>query len=244
MPEQIPHLTGPLCEENHAQEIVAFRHSLLRYCEFLSGSIADAEDLVQSTFLKVFPLLNGGPSHANLHALLRRIAKNTWIDVVRKRKLYDVVSPEELSMLADPVTTHDSLLVKEALGLLIQVLTPQQRAVVLLCDVFQYTNREASDLLGMSLGALKATLHRARAQLLARRVDFETRAVVEDEQVNILEAYVAAFHDGNIHALVQLCRDGMIDPVEATTQVLTGSQKHNRTRMQRDISFRAYLRVA
>jgi len=223
--------------------ISMLRSQLVQYCEFLSGSKHDAQDLVQATLLKALPVLKGEQSHPKLPALLRRIAKNTWFDYARKQSKYQLCNPDEWAGLS-AVDPQDSSSLEEALQVLIQRLTPQQRAVVLLCDVFQYTDRETAELLGISRGAVKATLHRARLRLEPFKEGVEVVSDMDETQKEILEAYVSAFQSADIRMLLHLCQDGVLDPVQATTQVLTFGQRQAETRKATDYNLISMLAAA
>lgn len=207
-------------EPESYSEISIIRWQLLRYCEFLSGSRHDAEDLVQATMLKALPVLKGTKDHPNLTGFLRRIAKNTWLDEVRKREKRQLSDVEGLSGFIS-VDATDRFRIEEAMRLLVQRLTPQQRAVVLLCDVFQYTAQEAADGLGISCGAVKSALHRARLRLESIAEGSEVASAADEPQKELVEAYVLAFQAADIRKLVDLCQNGVLDPVLATTRVLT-----------------------
>jgi RNA polymerase sigma factor (sigma-70 family) len=205
--------------------LITIRGHLLRYCEFLCGSHHEAEDVVQMTLLKALPILQGNKEHPNVSALLRRIAKNTWLDNVRKRDKCDLQSPAQLSALTDYVQPEERFEVEAALRLLMRRLTSRQRIVFLLCEVFEYTDREAAELLGTSRGAIKAMLHRARASLNTIPACKDSSSDTEDEQKEILKAYVAAFYAADIRAFIHLCQDDTLDPVLATSKVLRFAQR-------------------
>lgn len=210
-------------DQESYQAIPNLRRKLLRYCEFLSGSRHDAEDLVQTTMLKALPVLKGTQEHPNVTGFLRRIAKNTWLDQVRKTGRHQLCDVEDLAGLAS-VDLADQSPLEEAMQVLVRRLTPQQRAVILLCDVFQYTDQEAADLLRISLGAVKATLHRARLRL--EHITEDGKVPCSDElQKEILQAYVSAFQASDIRMLVHFCQGGVLDPVLATTKVLTFAER-------------------
>jgi len=223
--------------------ISTLRSNLVRYCAFLCGSTHDAQDLVQAALLKALPALQGEQSHPNLPALLRRIAKNTWLDHLRKQAKNQHCDPNELVGLSfvDPL---DSSSLEEALQILVQRLTPQQRAIVLLCDVFQYTDHEAAESLGISRGAVKAALHRARVRLEPFKEGVEAASVIEETQKEILKAYVSAFKSADIRMLVYLCQDGVLDPVQATTKVLKFAEQQAETRKATDYNSTSMLAAA
>lgn len=230
-------------EQESREGISILRSQLVRYCEFLSGSKHDAQDLVQATLLKALPVLQGEQAHPNLPALLRRIAENTWLDHLRKQGKNQFCDSNELveRSFVDPLD-HSSL--EETLQVLVETLTPQQRAVVLLCDVFQYTDREAADMLGVSRGAVKATLHRARVRLEPFKEGVEVSPVIDVAQKEILETYVSAFKSADIRMLIHLCQDGVLDPVHATTKVLTFAQRQIDTRKTTDCNSTSMLAAA
>lgn len=188
--------------------LAALRDHLLRYCELLSGSRHEAEDLVQTTFLKALPVVQA-QSHPNIPALLRRIAKNTWIDETRKHNKYRLYDPKDLVALGGHVALDTSGEVDAAFQVLMQSLTQQQQAAFLLSEVFEYTDREIAEVIGISKGAVKATLHRAKARLHAILPDELEHLSTEDEgQQEILKAYLAAFQAYDMSMLIQLWQAG------------------------------------
>ncbi len=181
---------------------------------------------MQTTLLKAMPVLSGERVHPNVPALLRRIAKNTWLDEVRANVKCQPCGPDTMAELLH-VGPADLPAVEEGLQVLIQRLTPQQRAVVLLCDIFQYTDREAATLLGVSRGAVKAALHRARVRLESVAEGADILCFTDELQKEILAAYVSAFRAADVRMLIHLCQGGLLDPVQATTNVLTTAQRQS-----------------
>ncbi|WP_067929339.1 RNA polymerase sigma factor [Alicyclobacillus shizuokensis] len=222
MKNHVPMSSSGQPESSVCGDLSAVRDHLLRYCECLSGSRQEAEDVAQATLLKALPVLQG-KSHPNMLALLRRIAKNTWIDHVRKQRKCHPLDPAQLSALCGSMPPEEHVGVEAALQVLIQRLTPKQRAVFLLCTVFQYADREAAELLGMTRGAVKAMLHRAKRRLAS--VTKMQPATDHDVQKEVLQAYVAAFHAADTAALIQLCLGDAFDPVPATSKVLISARR-------------------
>ena len=193
--------------------LLALRNQLLRYCEVLSGSRSEAEDVVQITMLKALPVLQGAKPHPNVVALLQRIAKNTWIDIIRKQNKYRQFADSELPGVWDQTSLENQAEVEMALQVILQNLTPQQRTVFLMCDVFQYTDREAGELLGISQGAVKAALHRAKVRLNLMVSSDRQLIGYEEVQRELLHAYVEAFREGDIKTLISLWQGGAWDTV-------------------------------
>lgn len=152
-----------------AQDLSALRADLLAYCRRFSLSRCEAEDIVQDTLVKALPVIDGTRRHANTRALLRRIAKNTWLDGLRAGRSDLRLGDEGPAVDMVARGPEDGLAVLEGLDLVIRALTPIQRKAFLLCDVFAYTDREAAAEIGCTQGAVKAALHRARARLHAWR---------------------------------------------------------------------------
>ncbi|MEX1030458.1 MAG: RNA polymerase sigma factor [Paenibacillaceae bacterium] len=95
-------------------------------------------------------------------AYLFRIATNTWLNQCRKRQI-DIDSNETV----DIASTNDSdpFIVHEAIAVLARVLPPRQAAVLFLIDVFDFRADEVGEMVGLTDGAVKAILHRARTRM-------------------------------------------------------------------------------
>lgn len=158
------------------------RPALYHYCRRLTGSVWDAEDLVQDTLVKAFA--TAAQTHYPIGKPLPwlvRVATNVWID--QRRRAREVVA--EVVDWADTVPS-DPMEVRDALTELLHVLSPQERAAVVLKDVFDYPLAEIAAMLGTTTGAVKAALSRGRGRLsdedrAARkeRLDPPAREVVE-----------------------------------------------------------------
>lgn len=171
-------------------------------CYRLTGSAADADDLVQETFLRAMerpPARREDPWRPWLVC----VAMNLGRDALRRRKRRGYVGP----WLPSPIETeveppsweiegeggterrYDLLeSVSFAFLLALEALTPQQRAVLLLRDVFDYSVKETAAALGITEPNVKTTHHRARRALEA--YDRERRppspAVIARSQVALM----------------------------------------------------------
>lgn len=147
------------------------RAALFRYCRSLTGNTWDAEDLLQDTLTR--GLAEASRRHEpiqNTEAWLIRIATNSWIDSQRRSGRtapldwtdpgHDLPGTEA----ADPLAAVE---VEAALRQLLLVLPPQERACVVLKDVFAYPLAEIAGMLGTTTGAVKSALHRGRSSLQA-----------------------------------------------------------------------------
>ncbi len=141
----------------------------------MTGSAADADDLVQDTFVKAAQSAPDG----DLRAWLTRVAINGGIDLLRQRKRRGYIGP----WLPEPVDTGEEnaaddlaeraersaaqrydMLESASFAFLValEALTPRARAVLLLCDVFDFSVKEAAAHLSMTESHVKVTHHRAR----------------------------------------------------------------------------------
>ncbi len=151
----------------------------------LTGCAADADDLVQDTFVRA---LEKPPADldASLRPWLVRVAVNLGKDQLRRRRRAPYVGPwlpspietdashdhEACSPPSYELTAADGIdtqgrydlveSVSYAFLVALEVLTPQQRAVLLLRDVFDYSIAETAEVLGIGSSNVKTTLHRAR----------------------------------------------------------------------------------
>ena len=172
---------------DHAALFADERRFVWALCYRMTGSAADADDLVQETFLRA---IERPPARTDKpwRPWLVRVAMNLARDVLRRRRRFAQRQP----WLPSPIETGDEsappayelppesgsptegryeLLesVSFAFLLALEALTPGQRAVLLLRDVFDYCVRETADALGMNEPAVKTTHHRARRAMAALR---------------------------------------------------------------------------
>jgi RNA polymerase sigma-70 factor (ECF subfamily) len=183
------------------------RPALARYCRRLTADAWDAEDLIHDTLVRGFGLL--GSVHyepRDPRAYLLRIATNLWIDAQRRQLL-------EAAVLSDaavaPATTTPAAQevvadVRPAGEALLRYLAPQERAAVLLKDVFDMSLEETASALGTSVGAVKAALHRGRSRLS----DINQAAGRPPPSVTVIDRFVALYHARDVDGLVALMLDG------------------------------------
>lgn len=149
-----------------------FGRQTYNYAYRLTGNEPDARDLTQEAFIRVFRAWQSFRPGTSFLAWIYRIVTNLYRDELRRRKgvfaqpLPDDNQPHEQSAPRhDPIgAMHERQLsvgMERALG----ALTPEQRSVILLADVEEYSYQEIADVVGCSIGTIRSRLHRARSQL-------------------------------------------------------------------------------
>ena len=151
----------------YLSDLSPLRQALYRYCRGLTGNPWDADDLVQETLVRGFGILGLGQAEiTEPRAYLLRIASNAWIDWQRRRMTEAAAVSAMAAASPQHSPAHDETTsVREAGSMLMQMLAPQERAAVVLKDLFDLSLEESARILGSSIGAIKAALHRGRMRL-------------------------------------------------------------------------------
>lgn len=140
------------------------RPRLHRYCARMTGSALDGEDAVQEALLKA-ALGFDAEAVRNPEGWLFRIAHNAAMDLLRRRARDQALFVDEMDADALPAAAEaDPGTAALALRVFMR-LPPAQRGAVILADVLEHALQECADILGMSLAAAKAALHRGRMRL-------------------------------------------------------------------------------
>jgi RNA polymerase sigma-70 factor (ECF subfamily) len=206
----------------------ADRTFLWGLCYRMTGCAADADDIVQEAFTRA---LERPPARTSdpWRPWLVRVAMNLARDLLRRRRRRRYVGP----WLPSPIETGDDAAVPAveprlasgdttagrydvlesvsyAFLIALEALTPQQRAVLLLREVFDYDVRETAAALGISASSTKVTHHRARARMAAydRRRCLPTRAV-QARTRHALEQLMAALIGGDPRAAERMLAAGV-----------------------------------
>ncbi|NIK71733.1 RNA polymerase sigma factor [Paenibacillus sp. BK720] len=199
-------------------ELERLQGVLSRYCLSLTKSRAEAEDLSQDTWVKAMDSAQL-PEHANPEAYLLRIARNTWIDRVRRQSTHSRMMDSIRSLAEHQAMTQESRIGTELImQALLTFLSPLQRTVFLLRDVIGYSAQETALRLGLTTGAVKAALHRARAALppIRQAVEAGTLPAPKDEGLReVLRTLAIAYEGGDIDAMLTLVQQGDLEPAPA-----------------------------
>jgi RNA polymerase sigma-70 factor (ECF subfamily) len=216
-----------------------YRRELLAHCYRMTGSLHDAEDLVQETYLRAWKSYEGFEGRSSIRTWLYRIATNTCLTALdgRQRRplpsglgapnadpTADIAEHSEVTWLqplpdaADEHPTDPSVIVASrdsvrlAFVAALQHLSARQRAVLLLREVLQWKAAEVGEAIGASTAAVNSLLQRARAQLddVQPSQDDDIAAPESPEAKDLLAKYISAFETYDMDELVKLFTDDAI----------------------------------
>ncbi|MDF1604190.1 RNA polymerase sigma-70 factor [Nocardioides sp. YIM 152315] len=169
------------------------------------GSAADAEDVVQETWLRWADVDRGAVQdpRAYLVRIVTRQALNRLRTMARRREEYvGEWLPEPL--LTAPDVAEDVELaesVSMAMLTVLETLTPTERAVFVLREVFDTPYAEIAEAVGKSVAAVRQVAHRARDHVAARRPRMQ---VSRAEQEAVIERFVRALLTGDVQGLLDV----------------------------------------
>ena len=173
------------------------------------GSVGDAEDVVQETYLR----WQKAPADVESpKAFLSKVATRLCIDQLRsarsRRESYvgpwlpEPVATEEIPGPEDAAERADSLSL--AFLVVLESLNPTERAVFLLREIFEYDYSEIADIVGLTEANCRQVAHRAKQHIASRRPRFTASQEKRDE---LLYRFLGASGMGDISGLVELLAD-------------------------------------
>jgi RNA polymerase sigma-70 factor, ECF subfamily len=232
-------MTSTLVNEDFQRLADPYRRELLAHCYRMMGSVHDAEDLVQETYLRAWRAYDRFEGRSSLRTWLYGIATNTCLTALKSRERRpmptglagtsshpddDLVDGGEVPWLepvpdalvgaesSDPaaiVTSRESI--RLALVAALQHLPARQRVVLILREVLAWRAAEVAELLGITTAAVNSILQRARAQLdkIAPERD-EVEGPQTTGDRDLLARYVAAFEAKDVPALAEMFDDDVV----------------------------------
>ena len=146
----------------------------------LTGNETDARDLTQDAFVRVYRAWRSFQPGTSFLSWIYRIVTNLYRDELRRRKgrFYEEIpednAPQEFGgqrpLAVNPIDEYVDRQFGEPLSKALAELSPDQRQVVVLADIEEYSYQEIAEIMGCSIGTVRSRLHRARA-LLRRLVE-------------------------------------------------------------------------
>lgn len=222
----------PVAAADFSAHTEPYRRELLTHCYRMTGSLHDAEDLVQETMLRAWKAYDRFEGKSSVRTWLHRIATNTCLSALEGRQrrplpvglgapssdpTAELVERREVPWLeplpsltehpSDPsVVVGSRESVRLAFVAALQYLSPRQRAVLLLRDVLGWHSAEVAEAVGTTTTAVNSLLQRARSQLQAVGPSAEEPLPQPDspEAQDLLARYIAAFETYDIDRLVDL----------------------------------------
>jgi RNA polymerase sigma-70 factor (ECF subfamily) len=185
--------------ENHEE----LRPYLFAIAYRMLGSVVEAEDVVQEAYLRYHA---AGVEAESPKAFLAAVTTRVAIDELRSARVRREVYPGE--WLPEPLVDDESAMHAEtadSLSLtflhLLEKLSPVERAVFLLREVFDYSYDDIGRVVGKSPDNCRQILVRARRRMQEGRRRFE---VSREERDEVARRFVAAWEDGDLESLIEL----------------------------------------
>jgi RNA polymerase sigma-70 factor, ECF subfamily len=224
---------------------------LTGYCYRMLGSPFDAEDAVQDTMVRAWREFGNFEGRSSLRTWLHRIATNVCIDMLRKRSrrtvpmdlqpstraegaqipapldertwVLPIPQAKITDVYADPaeqVVSRET--VRLAFVAALQVLTPRQRAALILRDVLQHSAAETAEVLGTTVASANSALQRARAAVPSIDEDDATWSGTDSA---LLEEYISAFESYDVPRLTALLRSDAVNSMPPLPLWLRGQHE-------------------
>ena len=201
-----------------------YRRELLAHCYRMTGSVYEAEDLVQETYLRAWRSYDGFEGRSSVRTWLYRIATNvcltnlegkdrrplpTGLGTEDARPGDELVKDTEIAWLEPVPDTAVMVAERDSIRLAfiaaLQYLPARQRAVLILRDVLRWKAAEVAEAMDTTTAAVNSALQRAHAILAEKELTEETvTRDLDQRQEALLEKYVAAFWRKDIDQIVSM----------------------------------------
>ena len=194
---------------DHDQLLDDLRGTSFAIAYRMLGSVSEAEDVVQEALLRVHQALDAGEEIASPRAFVATVTTRLSINELRSARarrehyvgewLPEPIVTDRRSDPAQHAERADSLSL--AMLVLLESLSPEQRAVLLLHDVFGYGYAEITEIVGKSEDNVRQLATRARRHVKERRPRFETSREQHDA---LARRFFAAAEQGDLAGLEAL----------------------------------------
>jgi RNA polymerase sigma-70 factor (ECF subfamily) len=169
-------ITAPSPEQIEFVEraMATYGRQTYNYAYRLTGNESDARDLTQEAFIRVFRAWQSFREGTSFLSWIYRIVTNLHRDELRKRKgVFVEPLPEDnqpqsrpgLDSSHDPIASLHERQLSPVMERALKAMSYDQRVVVVLADIDEYSYQEIADIVGCSIGTVRSRLHRSREQL-------------------------------------------------------------------------------
>ncbi|MEV6298225.1 RNA polymerase subunit sigma-70 [Actinoplanes sp. NPDC051861] len=205
-----------------AEMTSGYRTELLVHCYRMVGSVQEAEDLVQETYLRAWRSFERFEGRSSVRTYLYRIATNACLSLLaqRKRRIMPSALPADgdplwlepipdALLVGDPaVAAQSSAGIRLAFVAALQHLPPVRRAALILRDVLMLSAAETAEVLDTTPAAVNTALLRARKQMAEAAPRADDVGEPDDRRIRmLLDRYVTAFEAADLTALGRLMRE-------------------------------------
>ena len=176
------------------ETITQLRPRLHRYCARMTGSVLDGEDVVQEALFEAYRNLDRFDDTRPLKPWLFQIAHNRGIDFLRLHAVR--AAAEAASAGPDHIVPEEPAEADlgRAIEHVVMSLPAKERACVLLKDVFDYSLDEVAEVVGTTVGGVKAALHRGRAKLAESPARVRRPSTGTVELRRVMQLYIDRFN--------------------------------------------------
>jgi RNA polymerase sigma-70 factor, ECF subfamily len=214
-------------QDSFAELVEPYRRELHAHCYRMLGSVHDADDALQEALLGAWKGLSGFEGRSSLRSWLYTIATNASLRILEGRKRRELPGgtgdgDDPAAPLAEALAEsvwiepypdehlryEDREGVELAYIAALQLLPPNQRAVLVLCEVLGFSAQEAAEILETSVASVNSALQRARAKLegeLPARSQQETLRGLGDERAReLVTRFLEAWHRADVGAIAAM----------------------------------------
>jgi RNA polymerase sigma-70 factor, ECF subfamily len=199
--------------DEHAERFTLLRPLLFTIAYEILGSATESDDVLQDSYLRWanVDVATVNDTKAYLAQLVTRQSLNTLRAQSRRREEYVGPWLPEPLLLDDRDASADVVLaesVSMAMLVVLETLTPDERAVFVLREVFGFSHDEIASTIGKSATAVRQMAHRAREHVQSRRKRFDP--VDPKVSMEITARFFAAASTGDVEGLLEMLADDVV----------------------------------
>jgi RNA polymerase sigma-70 factor (ECF subfamily) len=196
-------------------EFVSLRPLLFSLAYRMTGSVADAEDIISESYLRLRRAQDGGTEIDSLKTYLSSVVTRLSIDHLRsarvRREAYVGPWLPEPLVATDNAPDFERVELADTLSMaflvVLETLSPTERAVFLLREVFEFDYSQISAIVAKSEPYCRQLMRRARQHVAARRPRFDAGDQQRDE---LAARFFAALADGDLDPLIAMLADDVM----------------------------------